>query len=154
MTLLTDIVAKRFFMPERRTVFSHLDRIGNFDSQNRPFGFYYCRISLARPLLRDFCNNIDPELTNRPGVCRAGMSANRPLLPLWAVAVAGAQYAKSAQGRNHATELAAAARSGARRWDPTVASAPISRARGGLSDPTARDAPPSEPQNGSPGGYR
>jgi hypothetical protein len=61
---------------------------------------------------------------------------------------------KISQGRNHATELAAAARSGARRWDPTVACAPISRARGGLSDPTARDAPPSEPQNGSPGGYR
>jgi len=35
-----------------------LDRIGNFDSQNRPFGFYYCRISLAGPLLGDFCNNI------------------------------------------------------------------------------------------------
>ena len=45
-------------MRERRTVFSRLDRIGNFDSRNRPFGFYYCRISLAGPLLVDFCNNI------------------------------------------------------------------------------------------------
>jgi len=46
---------------ERRTVFSHLDRIRNFDSQNRPFAFYYCRISLAGPFLRDFRNNIDPQ---------------------------------------------------------------------------------------------
>src|SRR5215471_12700287 len=44
--LMADIVAKRFLVLERRTVFSHLDRIVNFDSQNRPFGFYYCRISL------------------------------------------------------------------------------------------------------------
>jgi hypothetical protein len=48
---------------ERRTVFSRLDRIGNFDSQNRPFGFYYCRISLAGPFLGDFCNNIGQEET-------------------------------------------------------------------------------------------
>src|SRR5262249_47010892 len=35
--------------------------IWNFDSQNRPFGFYYCRISLAGRLRGDFCNNIGPE---------------------------------------------------------------------------------------------
>jgi hypothetical protein len=35
---VADIVAKRFLVLERRTVFSHLDRNGNFDSQNRPFG--------------------------------------------------------------------------------------------------------------------
>ena len=58
-----DIVAKRFLALERRTVFSRLDRIGNFDSQNRPFGFYYCRISLAGPFLGDFCNNIGQEET-------------------------------------------------------------------------------------------
>src|SRR5215831_4095532 len=53
-------------MRERRTVFSRLDRIGYFDSQNRPFGFYYCRISLAGPLLGDFCNNIGQEPTSHP----------------------------------------------------------------------------------------
>src|SRR5215470_3268215 len=58
LTLRADIVAKRFLMRERRTIFLHLDRIGDFDSQNRPFGFHYCRISLAEPLLGDFCNNI------------------------------------------------------------------------------------------------
>jgi len=52
-------------MRERRTVFSRLDRIGNFDSQNRPFGFYYCRISLPGPLLGDFCNNIGRVLHRR-----------------------------------------------------------------------------------------
>src|SRR5262252_2184382 len=61
-----DIVAKRFLVLERRTVFSHLDRIGNFDSQSRPFGSYYCRISLAGPLLGDFCNNIGQIRTHAP----------------------------------------------------------------------------------------
>src|SRR5262249_15927612 len=56
--------AKTFLVVEGRTVFSHLDRIGNFDSPNRPFGFYYCRISLAGPLLGDFCNNIDHKQTS------------------------------------------------------------------------------------------
>jgi hypothetical protein len=59
-----DIVAKRFLVLERRTVFSRLDRIGNFDSQNRPFRFYYCRISLAGPFLGDFCNNIGQNRTH------------------------------------------------------------------------------------------
>jgi hypothetical protein len=63
---VADIVAKRFLVLERRTVFSPTDRIGNFDSQNRPFGFYYCRISLAGPFLGDFCNNIGQEETWRP----------------------------------------------------------------------------------------
>ena len=54
MLLITDFVAERFLVLERRTVFSHLARIENFDSQNRPFGFYYCHISLAGPLLEDF----------------------------------------------------------------------------------------------------
>src|SRR5215475_13367625 len=58
---VADIVAKRFLVLERRTVFSHLDRIVNFDSQSRLFGFYYCRISLAGLLLGDFCNNIGPQ---------------------------------------------------------------------------------------------
>ena len=60
-----DIVAKRFLVLERRTIFSHLDRIENFDSQNRPFGFYYCRISLAGPLRGDFCNKIGHGLPCR-----------------------------------------------------------------------------------------
>src|SRR5215470_18665433 len=62
--LWVDIVAKRFLVRERRTVFSRLGRIGYFDSQNRPFGFYYCRISLAGPLLGDFCNKIGHKLTH------------------------------------------------------------------------------------------
>jgi hypothetical protein len=60
--IASDIAAKRFLVPERRTVFSHLDRIGNFDSPNRLFGFYYCRVSLAGPLAGDFCNKIGPSL--------------------------------------------------------------------------------------------
>ena len=35
----------------------------NFDSQNRPFGFYYCRFSLIGCPHRDFCNTIG---TKRP----------------------------------------------------------------------------------------
>jgi hypothetical protein len=62
---LADIVAKRFLVLERRTVFSRLDRIGYFDSQNRPFGFYYCRISPAGPFIGDFCNKIDHGLPLR-----------------------------------------------------------------------------------------
>src|SRR5215813_10055846 len=75
---MADIVAKRFLMRERRTVFSRPDRIENFDSQNRRFGFYYRRISLAGPLLGEFCNNIDPERTRVIGrKQRSGLSRSR-----------------------------------------------------------------------------
>ena len=57
--LLGDTVAKRFLVVERRTVFSDKDRIGNFDSQNRLFGFYYCPISPVGWWSHgDFCNSM------------------------------------------------------------------------------------------------
>ena len=39
-------------------VFSLDGRMENFNSQNRPFGFYYCRISLVGRPQGDFCNKI------------------------------------------------------------------------------------------------
>jgi hypothetical protein len=61
-----DIVAKRFLPLERRMVFSPDGRMENFDSQNRPFGFYYCRISLVGRPQGDFCNKIRHKRTCPP----------------------------------------------------------------------------------------
>ena len=44
-------------------VFSLDGRMENFNSQNRPFGFYYCRISLVGRPQGDFCNKIGQKET-------------------------------------------------------------------------------------------
>jgi hypothetical protein len=61
--LLTDIVAKRFLVPERGIIFQERVRIENIDSRIPSFGFCYCLLQRVDGSLADFCNTIDPQRT-------------------------------------------------------------------------------------------
>jgi hypothetical protein len=100
-----------FLVLERRTVFSHLDRNGNFDSQNRPFGFYYRRISLAGPLLGGLEGAGDLIVDRRAEVAAVnGMAIGLQHLRLPAQAaeeLTAGHYADSVRESIHAVESVA-----------------------------------------------
>ena len=48
-----------FWSRSGKTLFSDQAPTEKIDSQNHPFGFYYCPFSPIQRLGRDFCNRID-----------------------------------------------------------------------------------------------
>ena len=60
---VTDIVAKRFLVPERGIIFEERVRMENIDSRIPSFGFCYCLLQRVDGSLADFCNTIDPKRT-------------------------------------------------------------------------------------------